>query len=616
MQTNWSDEDDSREQPAKLAGLTPEDDALGCSDASATMTNSGGVPARHPTDVEVLALCQQFIAGNLQHVHIAPNIPEPVLVAAERSYLDLQDDEVLLAIVGMIKQGGPAGCALTTKRVYWGGKRKQPTEPGPPNCHALEYASLPETVGPHRGGSGIILGQQRWFLVQGGNPVRDAGISFLRTVRSLTRGEATAEYPEQALARAQLVWPRVVAANTEARSLQAQIREFDNRTRVASRVVVTPLIILACVVVYGAMLFRGVSAMNPTPLQLVAWGANFGPSVVSDHEVWRLFTCMFLHIGFFHLLLNMFCLISAGPVVERFFGHVGFTVLYVLSGIGGSLASLCVHPTIVCAGASGAIFGVFGGLVGYLAVRHRDVPPAVLRPMRVGATAFIGYNTIFGLFASGIDMAAHLGGLATGFVYGLVLTAVSSRHARTAWGIGPLLRRSIATVIAGAAVIGLTPKAMEFGRTKILADPAMAFNAFLTAANPTLLDFDRIADATQKLINQINEHAKPTAEITAALDRIKAESTTLGEEIATIPAHNGELESIRGHLASAQTHRLRMLDSLREFLADGDKKHIDGPGGLAESAKACNNEIEQVMSLRAAYIKAHNLQVVRDQGGA
>ena len=221
------------------------------------------------------------------------------------------------------------------------------------------------------------------------------------------------------------IWPRVVAADERARALRAQVQTFERRTFVATRARVTPAILLACVAVFAAMVARGASVMKPGGEMMLEWGADFGPAVIFDHEGWRLFTSMFLHFGLIHLLANMFCLATAGPLVERFFGHVGFAALYLLSGLGGSIASLCIHPMAISAGASGAIFGVFGALLGFLAIRHREVPTAMLKPMRGGALAFVGYNTIFGLGVPGIDMAAHLGGLVTGFVCGLMLTAVT-----------------------------------------------------------------------------------------------------------------------------------------------------------------------------------------------
>jgi rhomboid protease GluP len=108
--------------------------------------------------------------------------------------------------------------------------------------------------------------------------------------------------------------------------------------------------------------------------------------------------------------------------MERVLGTAGFVVLYLLSGLLGSVTSVAWNPFVVSAGASGAIFGVYGGLLGFL-VRHRDTTSqAFLAALRTNTLAFLGYNLLFGLIQEGIDMAAHLGGLVGGFLCGLVLT--------------------------------------------------------------------------------------------------------------------------------------------------------------------------------------------------
>src|SRR5262249_39811156 len=99
-----------------------------------------------------------------------------------------------------------------------------------------------------------------------------------------------------------------------------------------------------------------------------------------------------------------------------------------------SAASLTWHPSSVSAGASGAIFGLYGALLGFL-LRHRGVIPAEsLVSLRKGALTFIGYNLLYGL-RPGVDMAAHLGGLATGFLLGLFLIQPTSTSSpSSSWG--------------------------------------------------------------------------------------------------------------------------------------------------------------------------------------
>ena len=97
---------------------------------------------------------------------------------------------------------------------------------------------------------------------------------------------------------------------------------------------------------------------------VLEWGANFGPKTM-DGQWWRLFTSMFLHFGIIHIGFNMWVLWNVGRLVERLVGNFGFALLYVVSGLLGSVASLAWNPTTISAGASGAVFGVVGALIGF-----------------------------------------------------------------------------------------------------------------------------------------------------------------------------------------------------------------------------------------------------------
>lgn len=103
---------------------------------------------------------------------------------------------------------------------------------------------------------------------------------------------------------------------------------------------------------------------------LVHFGAKV-PWLVAGGEYWRLFTAIFLHIGFLHLAFNSYALYSLGPQVETLYGRNRFLMIYLLSGLAGSVASYVLSAS-VSAGASGAIFGLVGALTVYL-IRQRDI---------------------------------------------------------------------------------------------------------------------------------------------------------------------------------------------------------------------------------------------------
>jgi rhomboid protease GluP len=204
------------------------------------------------------------------------------------------------------------------------------------------------------------------------------------------------------------------------------------------RAFVTPTIIGLNVLVFGLMVASGVSAVSPTVDGLLEWGANYGPKTANG-QWWRLLTSTFIHIGFIHLLFNMWALWGTGHLVERLLGNAGFAVVYLLSGLFGSLASCFWHPLLVCAGASGAVFGVYGALLGIVVRQRGAIPMEELRQLSKSTLAFLGYNLFYGLTLPNIDMAAHVGGLVAGFLCGAVLSRRPGPAALAGRGIRNLL---------------------------------------------------------------------------------------------------------------------------------------------------------------------------------
>jgi rhomboid protease GluP len=200
------------------------------------------------------------------------------------------------------------------------------------------------------------------------------------------------------------------------------------------RYFVAPTLVAINVAIFVLMAVFGVSPMQPTTEQLRAWGANFGPLTLSG-EWWRLLTATFIHIGIIHLALNMQCLWRLGQLTERLFGNWAFLTLYILSGLAGSAASLWWHPNVTSAGASGAIFGVAGGLIVFLYRGKLPIPRAALRPTLTSTLLFVGYNLLYGFVIPSIDNTAHLGGLLTGALIGALLIRplpVPEGHSRLA----------------------------------------------------------------------------------------------------------------------------------------------------------------------------------------
>jgi len=266
------------------------------------------------------------------------------------------------------------------------------------------------------------------------------------------------------------------------------VAAFEHRLReLTPRIYATPALVAINIVVFVVMIASGVSAMSPGVPELLDWGANYGPWT-TDGQWWRLLTCTFVHAGILHIAFNMFVLADVGRRVERLVGSAGFLAMYLVSGLLGSVASIAVNPTVTSVGASGAVFGVLGCLLGFLVLQRGSISPEALKPMGRDAAAFVLYNVVFGLGHEGIDMAAHMGGLAAGFVCGLVLALPLDETAK------PRRRsRALATLALGGA--------------------ALAVGAALLPASPTdfqgeVRRFSKVENSVVTSINDVMERAQ------------------------------------------------------------------------------------------------------------
>lgn len=181
--------------------------------------------------------------------------------------------------------------------------------------------------------------------------------------------------------------------------------------------IVTYGIIALCVIVFILM---GGSTNNRI---LLAFGANLG-LLVKQGEIYRLLTCMFVHIGIIHLLVNMYSLYVIGPQVESFYGKIKYLIIYLISGICGSILSIGFHDNIISAGASGAIFGLLGAIL-YFGYRYRAYLGQAIKSQVI---PIIVINLIIGFTSSGIDNAAHIGGLLGGVLTAMFLGVDEKRE--------------------------------------------------------------------------------------------------------------------------------------------------------------------------------------------
>ncbi len=221
---------------------------------------------------------------------------------------------------------------------------------------------------------------------------------------------------------------------------------------------VTNIIIALNVVVFVVMGALGagwfqVDSMTP----YVRYGANNG-AATTDGEWWRLLTSMFMHYGFMHLALNMWALYQAGHFLEKLQGRWLYGLTYLASGLAGGFVSIGWHGDQTwSAGASGAIFGVYGAILGYLLREKQSLPAGIYQPMLKSTLTFAGYNILYGLRA-GVDNSAHVGGVLGGLVFGWLLALPVDRESRERLAGKKFQLGLVVLAALIAAGVALTPR--------------------------------------------------------------------------------------------------------------------------------------------------------------
>lgn len=219
-----------------------------------------------------------------------------------------------------------------------------------------------------------------------------------------------------------------------------------------STITLTHVIFGINVAVFLGMALATSTVMDFPGPDLVRWGANVGPYTLTG-EWWRLLTCVFVHGGLIHIAFNMWCLWDLGALCESLYGPWTYAAIYFICGIGASLGSIIWNVGAFSVGASGAIFGLAGALLAAFKLGEFSVPRAALSGMLRSLGAFVVYNLIFGFAISGIDNAAHIGGLITGLIVGALIAIAAPRQedsSRRAF-IFLLLTLTLAAIAIGLA---------------------------------------------------------------------------------------------------------------------------------------------------------------------
>ncbi|MFD8492448.1 rhomboid family intramembrane serine protease [Amycolatopsis sp. NPDC059657] len=209
--------------------------------------------------------------------------------------------------------------------------------------------------------------------------------------------------------------------------------------RMPRRIVVTPVLIALNVLVFLLTVVQSGSMTNNNGGSKIGTGGWLDSVLVAhEGEYWRLFTSGFLHDGLLHIAVNMLSLWMLGRDLERAMGPVRYTVAYLVSLFGGSVAVVLFAPDRPVVGASGAIYGLLGAIL--IALLRLKLNPT-------SALVIIGVNLVLSVSIPGISLFAHLGGLVAGAIV-MAAMVYAPEKSRAAWQAGM-------TVLVTVALIGL-----------------------------------------------------------------------------------------------------------------------------------------------------------------
>jgi membrane associated rhomboid family serine protease len=267
----------------------------------------------------------------------------------------------------------------------------------------------------------------------------------------------------------------------------------------------------------------GMGLMSANRDVLQALGMKDNELILEQGEYWRLISCIFLHIGVIHLLLNNYALWIVGQEIERLYGSARFVLLYFGTGIVASVCSLYFSPAD-SAGASGAIFGLFGVLGTFGFKYQKEVPKAIGKSIRGRVLPLIAINLFIGYQSGIVDNYAHVGGLLAGVILALVVPYKRPGEKSTS-----LIWRGLeiaCLVIVGAALIFAfrnysNVSASAGGFTPRNSERPSAVDEYFGRMNAAARFFEQSGRLSQRALRDGNDEPLPRAReaIRSAMDR-------------------------------------------------------------------------------------------------
>lgn len=323
----------------------------------------------------------------------------------------------------------------------------------------------------------------------------------------------------------------------------------------------TFIFIGANVAIYVLMcLAGGIAVASVDPAVLIGFGAKQNDLIIEQHQYWRLITSMFIHIGIIHLFLNNYALWIIGQEIERIYGSARFVILYLITGVLGSLGSYYFNPHATSAGASGAIFGLFGVIATFAFRYRKEIPEFLSREIKRRVLPIIAINLIFGFSVRIVDNAAHLSGLLSGVALALVVP-----YKRPSERITPLAWRALQIICLALIAISFVSAFRSYE------GPRLSFSNLITRPGSSVVSyFDQMKEANRSLSDSLNSFADVGENKSGGTNVTKArDSVEQGIRAArSAPFVDSEAERYRKRLT-------QLLDEQKRILEQSDSKDVD-----------------------------------------
>lgn len=296
----------------------------------------------------------------------------------------------------------------------------------------------------------------------------------------------------------------------------------------------------------------GFAVTSPDSAVLIGFGAKQNSLIAGQHQYWRLITSIFIHIGIIHLLLNNYALWIIGQEIERIYGSARFVVLYLITGLIGSIGSYTFNPQATSAGASGAIFGLFGALAAFAFRYRKEIPEFLSREIKRRVLPIIAINLVFGFSVRIVDNAAHLGGLLAGVILALAVPYKRPNERNT-----PLIWRSLQVICLIAIFVSFADAFRSYN------GPPLKLSNFVTTPGSSIVSyFDNMKQANRSFVESSKAFSavlttkKQSADITQSIEGVEKGV----KSVNAAPRVDLESDQYRKRLLDLLTEQKSILD--------------------------------------------------------